>query len=67
MQDTLNSALALSPWHVVHTKPRAEARALENLERQGFEVFLPMITLQKVRRAKLANMSRNLLSPSGGV
>ena len=46
---------------MVHTKPRAEARAFENLERQGFEVFLPMITLQKVRRAKLANVSVPLL------
>jgi hypothetical protein len=26
-------------WHLVHTKPRGELRALENLERQGFEVF----------------------------
>ena len=51
-----------SPWHVVHTKPRAEARALENLERQGFEVFLPMITLQKVRRAKLASITEPMFS-----
>jgi transcriptional antiterminator RfaH len=70
MQDMDNSLetskgttdLALSPWHVVHTKPRAEARALENLERQGFEVFLPMITLQKVRRAKLANITEPMFS-----
>jgi len=47
---------------VVHTKPRAEARAFENLERQGFEVFLPMITLQKVRRAKLANVTEPMFS-----
>ena len=56
------SDLAMSPWHVVHTKPRAESRALENLERQGFEVFLPMITLQKVRRAKLANITEPMFS-----
>ena len=47
---------------MVHTKPRAEARALENLQRQGFEVFLPMITLQKVRRAKLANVTEPMFS-----
>ena len=51
-----------SPWHVVHTKPRAETRALENLQRQGCEVFLPMITLQKVRRAKLANITEPMFS-----
>ena len=62
----MTSALPLSTstpsWHVVHTKPRAEARALENLERQGFEVFLPMITLQKVRRAKLASITEPMFS-----
>jgi hypothetical protein len=36
-------------WHLVHTKPKGEARALENLERQGFEVFLPIITLKKIK------------------
>ena len=51
-----------NPWYVVHAKPRAEARALENLERQGFEVFLPMITLQKVRRAKLATITEPMFS-----
>jgi transcriptional antiterminator RfaH len=66
MQEVGNSLdeaqMTLRPWHVVHTKPRAEARALENLERQGFEVFLPMITLQKVRRAKLASITEPMFS-----
>jgi hypothetical protein len=62
MQDLSDSWPASSPWQVVHTKPRAEARALENLQRQGFEVFLPMITLQKVRRAKLANITEPMFS-----
>ena len=60
---TPNDLLQTSqPWHVVHTKPRAELRALENLERQGFEVYLPMITLQKVRRAKLASITEPMFS-----
>jgi transcriptional antiterminator RfaH len=62
MQASGDFAQASSPWNVVHTKPRAEARALENLERQGFEVFLTMITLQKVRRVKLANVTEPLFS-----
>ena len=62
MSDTSTDNSLPSPWHVVHTKPRAEARALENLQRQGFEVFLPMITLQKVRRAKLANVTEPMFS-----
>ena len=61
LESSANESLS-SRWLVVHTKPRAEARALENLERQGFEVFLPMITLQKVRRAKLANITEPMFS-----
>ena len=62
MIEEQNELIQGQPWHVVHTKPRAEARALENLERQGFEVFLPMITLQKVRRAKLASITEPMFS-----
>lgn len=28
-------------WHVVQTQPNAEARALANLRRQGYEAYLP--------------------------
>jgi transcriptional antiterminator RfaH len=61
MLDPASEFHALS-WHLVHTKPRGEARSLENLERQGFEVFLPMITLQKVRRGKLTNVTEPMFS-----
>jgi transcriptional antiterminator RfaH len=56
-----NESHSLS-WHLVHTKPRGETRALQNLERQGFEVFLPMITLQKVRRGKLTSVIEPMFS-----
>ena len=62
MHDSIDSLQTSLPWHLVHTKPRAESHALKNLERQGFEVFLPMITLQKVRRAKLANITEPMFS-----
>lgn len=39
-------------WHVVHTKPRLEVQALENLERQGYTCFLPTLDVQKVSRGK---------------
>ena len=61
MLDSASEFHALS-WHLVHTKPRGEARAMENLERQGFEVFLPMITLQKVRRGKLTSVTEPMFS-----
>lgn len=39
-------------WFAVRTKPRQEKLALENLQRQGFETYLPMIELRKRRRNK---------------
>ena len=43
---------AMGQWYVVHTKPRQEACAQENLARQGYDCFLPMMTVQKIRRGK---------------
>jgi len=40
-------------WYVVHTKPRQEQRALENLEAQGYQCYLPFIQIEKIRRQKL--------------
>lgn len=37
-------------WYLIHTKPRQETTALENLQRQGFECYLPKITKQILRR-----------------
>ena len=37
------------PWFVVHTKPRQEQTALENLRRQGYACYLPTIKVQKPR------------------
>jgi transcriptional antiterminator RfaH len=40
-------------WHLVHTKPRQEARAEENLARQGYEVYLPQARVARRRRGRL--------------
>ena len=40
-------------WYVIHTKPRQEARALLNLESQGYECYLPQLTKQKLSRGVL--------------
>lgn len=37
-------------WYLIHTKPSAEAIAQQNLDRQGYAVYLPR-ALQSVRRA----------------
>ncbi len=39
-------------WYLVHTKPRQEEVALENLERQGYAAYLPRLTVEKIRRNK---------------
>jgi transcriptional antiterminator RfaH len=37
-------------WYVIHTKPRQESRALQNLESQGYECYLPQLTKQRLHR-----------------
>ena len=59
MTDTDPSPAA---WYAVHTKPRQEARALENLTNQGFECFLPMMEVEKVRRQKVSRVSEHMFS-----
>lgn len=34
-------------WYVIYTKPKQEVVAWENLERQGFPVYCPKITLKR--------------------
>ena len=40
-------------WYLVHSKPRQERIALENLERQGYECYLPLLPTEKIRRGVL--------------
>lgn len=41
-------------WYLVYTKPRQEEVARENLERQGYEVWLPLARELKRRRHRLS-------------
>ena len=49
-------------WFVIHTKPKQEQRALENLERQGYLAWLPTIELEKLRRGKLTRVIEPMFS-----
>lgn len=40
-------------WYLVQSKPRNELRAVENLLRQGYEVYLPLIEVERLHRGKL--------------
>lgn len=42
----------LRSWYLVYTKPRAEIKANENLVRQGYETYLPLIQNQVRRNNK---------------
>ena len=39
-------------WYAVHTKPRQEATAERNLQRQGFAIYSPKIRVRKLKRNK---------------
>lgn len=39
-------------WYLVHTKPRQEDVALANLQRQGYECYLPQMLIERIRRRK---------------
>ncbi|NIQ08837.1 MAG: transcription/translation regulatory transformer protein RfaH [Gammaproteobacteria bacterium] len=39
-------------WYLIHTKPRQEQLAEENLRRQGFETYLPMAEIRRKRRGR---------------
>jgi len=52
----LTPDLATEPWswswYLVHTKPRQEDVALANLQRQGYECYLPQMRVERIRRRK---------------
>jgi len=40
-------------WYVIHSKPRQEQRAMDNLTQQGFECYLPLFATEKIRHGTL--------------
>jgi transcriptional antiterminator RfaH len=42
----------MKSWYLVHSKPREEKNAQENLERQGYETYLPLILGRTKKRGK---------------
>ncbi|WP_363350137.1 transcriptional activator RfaH [Methylocystis echinoides] len=59
-QSALSSPLAASErWYVARSLPRQEVKAMNNLRRQGFQTFLPLLP-KTVRHARKL---RSVLSP----
>lgn len=52
----------MQQWYLVHTKPRQEQRALENLQRQGYPCFLPTITAERVRGVRCVTVTEPLFA-----
>ena len=44
------------PWYVCHTKPKQEGRAAENLERQGYQIWLPQMMAWQRKKSVLVPM-----------
>ncbi len=40
-------------WYLIHSKPRQEQRALKNLELQGYDCYLPLLAIEKLRQGAL--------------
>ena len=44
-------------WYLIHTKPRMEKQAEENLQRQGYEIYLPMVINRRRRNNRYVKVS----------
>jgi transcriptional antiterminator RfaH len=49
-------------WYLIHTKPKQELTALQNLERQGYECYLPLLPVEKIRQGSMT-VAREPLFP----
>jgi transcriptional antiterminator RfaH len=47
-------------WYLVHTKPRQEACALQNLNQQGYNCYLPLLSSEKLLRGQVSKSSEPL-------
>jgi transcriptional antiterminator RfaH len=49
-------------WYVIHTKSQQEQRALLNLEQQGYECYLPLLSLEKLRKGRISPLQEPLFA-----
>ncbi|KAA3632595.1 MAG: transcription/translation regulatory transformer protein RfaH [Proteobacteria bacterium] len=43
-------------WYLVYSKPRGEKLAVDNLERQGYHIYLPMLQTTRRQRGRLVDL-----------
>lgn len=49
-------------WCVVQSKPHQERKALTHLQNQGFEAWLPVIQVEKIKAGKIVSASQPFFS-----
>lgn len=47
-------------WYLIQCKPRQDMRALENLERQGYQCLLPTHEVERLQKGKLQQLTEPL-------
>jgi transcriptional antiterminator RfaH len=47
-------------WYLVHTKPRQEACALQNLNQQGYDCYLPLLSSEKLLKGQVSKTTEPL-------
>ena len=56
----VNSGSVRVNWYLLKTKPNAHVTACDNLKRQGFDVFLPLITKTTQKNGKFLDIKAPL-------
>ncbi len=49
-------------WYLLHSKPRQEFRSAQELENQGYQVFVPIIESEKIKANKIQSVIEPLFS-----
>jgi transcriptional antiterminator RfaH len=52
MSTIIHGSMIMRHWYLVHTKPRKERVAEQNLQRQGYDFYLPLIQQPRRRRGQ---------------
>ena len=47
-------------WYLVYSKPQQERVALENLERQGYSAYLPLVRNRKRRQTRVVHVTESM-------
>lgn len=61
-RQTVSQNKNVRSWYLVVTKPQSEFKAKDNLNRQGFETYLPLVQTSRRRNGKNVNRTEAFFS-----